>query len=88
MANRKPEQELVDRFVKVWGAKVKKWINTRCKSRKHADVEFLTHENEHWVIEAKSNDSGDAYNTVHKLYGEHLKKRAVIEMSSMYAMDC
>jgi hypothetical protein len=49
-------------------------INQSCKSRKYADVEFISSSGIHWVIEAKSNDSSDAHNTVHKIFGELLKE--------------
>ena len=48
-------------------------INQNCKSHKFADVEFVT-ARDHWVIEAKTNVSKDAHNSVHKLFGELLKE--------------
>ena len=81
MANQSPEQDLIDDFV----AHLKKdsrdefcpkdeFTNTNCKVKKWADVEFVSKSGKHWVIEAKSNDSKDAHNTVHKIFGELLKE--------------
>lgn len=80
MANRTPEQDLINEFV----AHLKQHtdvtvsigtlINTKCKSKKFADIEFKSKTDLHWVIEAKSDDSGDKHNTVHKIFGELLKE--------------
>lgn len=80
MANKTPEQDLIDEFVdhiKLHSddsIKMEAIINTNCKSRNFADVEFKSVTNLHWVIEAKSNDSRDRHNTVHKIFGELLKE--------------
>lgn len=37
-------------------------------------MEFISQSGQHWVIEAKSNDSSDAHNTIHKIFGELLKE--------------
>jgi hypothetical protein len=80
LANRSPEQDLINIFVDALrvhedsNLKVASIINANCKSRKYADVEFLSNSGHHWVIEAKSNDSDDAHNTVHKIFGELLKE--------------
>ena len=80
MANRTPEQDLVDNFV----AALRKHqdptycpagvINQNCKSKTYADIEFNSTSGIHWVIEAKSHDSQDKHNTVHKIFGELLKE--------------
>jgi hypothetical protein len=80
MANRKPEQDLIDSFISALQEqdedkfKIRSLINKNCKSKKYADVEFITLSRTHWVIEAKSNDSSDAHNTAHKIFGELLKE--------------
>lgn len=80
MANRTPEQDLINEFVAHLSLhedeelKISTVINTNCKSKKFADVEFKSATNLHWVIEAKSDDSKDKYNTVHKIFGELLKE--------------
>lgn len=80
MANRTPEQDLIDQFVTHLeqhaddSVKIKSIINTNCKSKKFADIEFVSKSNLHWVIEAKSDDSKDKHNTVHKIFGELLKE--------------
>jgi len=80
MANRTPEQDLIDEFVAHLQQhaddqlRIAKIINSNCKSKKFADVEFESETKLHWVIEAKSNDSEDKHNTVHKIFGELLKE--------------
>jgi len=80
MANRTPEQDLIYQFVTHLeqhaddSVKIKSIININCKSKKFADVEFISESNLHWVIEAKSDDSKDRHNTVHKIFGELLKE--------------
>jgi len=80
MANRTPEQDLVNEFIahlldhEDETVRIDTVINTRCKSRKFADVEFRSATDLHWVIEAKSDDSKDKHNTVHKIFGELLKE--------------
>jgi hypothetical protein len=80
VANRKPEQDLIDAFVEALRASADHEIsfdtlyNKNCKSKTYADIEFKSKSNVHWVIEAKSNDSSDAYNSVHKIFGELLKE--------------
>lgn len=80
MANRTPEQNLIDEFVAHLHehaddrVKIDTVINFNCRSKKFADIEFTSKANLHWVIEAKSDDSGDKHNTVHKIFGELLKE--------------
>lgn len=77
---RTPEQDLIDQFVEHLNVhvdddlKIHTIFNTNCKSKILADVEFKSASNIHWVIEAKSNDSADRHNTVHKIFGELLKE--------------
>lgn len=80
MANRTPEQDLIDAFVaalKVHEDRrlaIGNVLNSKCKAKHHADIEFHSKTGVHWVIEAKSNDSQDKHNTVHKIFGELLKE--------------
>ncbi len=80
MANRTPEQDLIDEFVGHLKSHadeslcIAKVINRNCRSKKFADVEFESKKKLHWVIEAKSDDSKDKHNTVHKIFGELLKE--------------
>lgn len=80
MVNRTPEQDLIDEFVSHLKGHldeslcIAKVINSNCRSKEFADVEFESKAKQHWVIEAKSNDSTDKHNTVHKIFGELLKE--------------
>ena len=80
MANRTPEQDLINEFIGHLEnqnddqIRIDRVINKNCKSKRFADVEFESKAKVHWVIEAKSNDSKDAPNTVHKIFGELLKE--------------
>lgn len=80
MTTRTPEQTLINAFVAALGRHtdprlcIDKLHNSNCRSRKFADIEFVSKSGLHWVIEAKSNDSGDKHNTVHKIFGELLKE--------------
>lgn len=80
MVNRTPEQDLINGFVTALKAHnderliIDKLHNSNCKAKNHADIEFHSKSGIHWVIEAKSHDSKDKYNTVHKLFGELLKE--------------
>ncbi|HGS5090437.1 TPA: hypothetical protein ACMDT4_004514 [Vibrio parahaemolyticus] len=90
MANRSPDQDLINGFVEAlykvedteYG--IGTLINSNCKAKKFADVEFISHSGNHWVIEAKSNDSKDAHNSVHKIFGELLKETGRSERDSCY----
>jgi hypothetical protein len=82
MANRTPEQDLIDEFITHLNQHADDTvaidsncvINTRCRTNKFADIEFKSKAKLHWVIEAKSDDSKDRHNTVHKIFGELLKE--------------
>jgi hypothetical protein len=90
MSNRTPEQDLIDQFVAHLEQhadetlKIDTIINSSCKSKKFADVEFKSATNLHWVIEAKSDDSKDKHNTVHKIFGELLKETGRTNRSDCY----
>lgn len=79
---RTPEQELVNQFISHIeqssdshiAPEPGKLINSNCKSKQLADIEYFSKDGTHWVIEAKSNDSADKHNTVHKIFGELLKE--------------
>lgn len=78
MAKRQPEQDLINQFIKIIKTsnpdiRPIRILNENCRAKKTADIEFET-EKFHWIIEAKSNNSGDAHNSVHKLFGELLKE--------------
>lgn len=79
MANT-PEQDLINEFVDYLrqcdndDLCIEKLINSNCRSKKYADVEFESKAKLHWVIEEKSDDSTDKHNTVHKIFGEVLKE--------------
>jgi hypothetical protein len=80
LANRSPEQDLISEFVSSLKSHADESIcidslyNDNCKSRKFADIEFMSKSGQRWAIEAKSNDSKDAHNSVHKIFGELLKE--------------
>ena len=80
MANRKPEQNLIDAFCEALQESSNHEIcidtihNNNCKSQTRADIEYMSKSGITWIIEAKSNDSSDAHNTVHKIFGELLKE--------------
>lgn len=77
---RYPEQSLIDLFVEHLRKStdprisIKSLLNKNCRSKKLSDVEYISQDDTHWVIEAKSDDSGDKHNTVHKIFGELLKE--------------
>lgn len=80
MTKRRPEQDLIAEFIAHLRNDPDQRLcidhlhNSDCRSRTYADVEFESKSGLHWVVEAKSNDSGDKYNTVHKIFGELLKE--------------
>ncbi|PSW08300.1 hypothetical protein C9J01_24325 [Photobacterium rosenbergii] len=80
MANRSPEQDLIDGFISSLSRiedadyRIQTLINSNCKAKKFADIEYVSHSGQRWAIEAKSNDSKDAHNSVHKIFGELLKE--------------
>jgi hypothetical protein len=80
MANQAPEQNLINEFIEHMRNQadenlcIDELYNSKCRSKTFADIEFLSKSKLHWVIEAKSNDSKDRHNTVHKIFGELLKE--------------
>ena len=80
MGNRAPEQDLIDEFVAHLrnhvddNIRIGTLYNSNCRSKSFADIEFESISKLHWVIEAKSDDSKDRHNTVHKIFGELLKE--------------
>lgn len=93
MANRTPEQDLIDEFIGHLKqhvddtVRIASLINTNCRSKKFADIEFKSNTNLHWVIESKSDDSQDKHNTVHKIFGELLKETGRTNRSNcLYAI--
>jgi len=53
---------------------IKKEINIGNDSASCSDVEYVSNSNEYLIIEAKSHESKDAYNTRHKIFGQLLKE--------------
>lgn len=90
VANRSPEQDLINGFVETLSREENKeygistLINSNCKAKKFADIEFISHGGHHWAIEAKSNDSKDAHNSVHKIFGELLKETGRSDRDNCY----
>jgi hypothetical protein len=75
------EQALINRFVEAARSdqadnvfRLKRIVNQSCKSKKFADIEYTSQADIHWIIEAKSYDSKDRHNAIHKLFGELLKE--------------
>lgn len=75
MSNHNYEQDLLDAYWKLIGENENyKLINKKCNAKKFSDLEYIDiGENILWRIEAKSHMSKDAYNAVHKIFGELLK---------------
>jgi len=68
------EQQLVDSYWNSIKNNRLTLINQKCRAKKYADLEYLENDsNILWRIEAKSHMSKDAYNAVHKIFGELLK---------------
>ena len=74
--NNKPEQELIDSFIK-YMKKIHqnkfKALNCNCKSHDNPDIKYRLN-NETWAIEAKSYGTKDSPNAIHKVFGELLKE--------------
>ena len=64
--------------------KIKTLINKNCRAKEWADIEFISESDKLWVIEAKSNQSKDAHNSVHKLFGELLKETGREQRNNCY----
>lgn len=75
MGNVNYEQQLVDSYWDNIKTNYLTLINKNCKAKKYADLEYLDKNTSiYWRIEAKSHMSKDAYNAVHKIFGELLKE--------------
>lgn len=60
---------------------IKKEINIGNDSAACSDIEYISNGNEYLIIEAKSHESKDAYNTRHKIFGQLLKEHGKISSS-------
>lgn len=80
MANKSPEQDLINEFIGHMrnhideNLRIDEIFNSSCRAKNFADIEYSSKSKLRWVIEAKSDDSKDKYNTVHKIFGELLKE--------------
>lgn len=77
MKNNSPEQNLIDNFLEILNKDkvILSHINSSCRgSHDYADIEFISTQKEHWVIEAKSHDTSSNHNAAHLLFGELLKE--------------
>ena len=76
--NRQPERELIIKFREILfqNEYLDKSVRSHFGDNRAniADIEFLSRNGEYLVLEAKSHNSGDAYNTFHKVFGELLKE--------------
>jgi len=53
---------------------IREVVNFGSDSYECSDVEYLSNSGEYLIIEAKSHESKDAYNTRHKIFGQLLKE--------------
>ena len=53
---------------------IKREINIGSDSAICSDIEYISNNDEYLIIEAKSHESKDAYNTRHKIFGQLLKE--------------
>lgn len=60
---------------------IKQAINIGNDNASFSDVEYLSNSGEYLIIEAKSHESKDAYNTRHKIFGQLLKEHGKINPS-------
>lgn len=72
--NKSWEQKLIDSFkeVKIKDIKADSHNNFNCRSNTKADVQYTDLKGTDWFIEAKSFNSPDKYNGLHKIFGELL----------------
>jgi len=88
--NNSPEKNLVTAFKSAIYAcndidlKPIQEFNFNCRSKKYADIEFISTSDSHWIIEAKSHKSKDAHNSVHKIFGELLKETGRARNHGLY----
>lgn len=62
---------------------IKKKINIGNDNASCSDIEYLSNSDEYLIIEAKSHESQDAYNTRHKIFGQLLKEHGKTNPSRM-----
>jgi hypothetical protein len=62
---------------------IKREINIGNDSPNCSDVEYISHGNEYLIIEAKSHESKDSYNTRHKIFGQLLKEHGKINSNRL-----
>lgn len=77
MSNCKYEQKLLTQYWDTIKNDNFSLINCNCRAKIYSDLEYIettTTNKIHWRIEAKSHMSKDAYNAVHKIFGELLKE--------------
>lgn len=83
--NANHEARLVQCFSKVIKSDekfgIKKKINIGRDNKLCADIEYLSYNGEYLIIEAKSHESKDAYNTRHKIFGQLLKEHSKESLS-------
>lgn len=81
--NKSWEQKLIDSFkeVKIKDIKADSHNNFNCRSNTKADVQYTDLKGTDWFIEAKSFNSPDKYNGLHKIFGELLKMAKFAENS-------
>ena len=75
------EQELIETFEKEKNKEIKVSENFNCRSKKKADIQYTDMNGINWFIEAKSFQSPDKHNGVHKIFGELLKMSKFAEES-------
>lgn len=75
--NKSPEQNLINDYVALKNKDdgIKHLYNDKCRGEnKFADLEFISKDGIHWVIEAKSHETTSNHNAAHILFGELLKE--------------
>ena len=74
------EQDFINSFISAARAcgnpdyAVKSLVNSKCKAKKFADVEYVSESGIYWAIEVKTHESPDFGNAVHKIFGELMKE--------------
>lgn len=80
--NNTPEQNLINGFVTALRLSkdanisivARDLINNKCGSKNFADIEYVSDSGIHWVIEAKTAETRNMQNEVHKVFGNLLKE--------------
>lgn len=71
MANKTPEQDLIDSCVKALRQieddekKIDDLVNDRCRAKLFADIEYDSVTGQRWAIEVKSHETSDAARSVY-----------------------